>query len=68
MRKENPNRKRSLPPPKIPTTQPLSGSRMADSGQLDFAIERDYDPEAQVMGMELEGIDAASRRSRPPPV
>lgn len=53
------HRKRSLPPPKIQTTQPLSGSRMADSGRLDFAIERDYDPEAQVMGMELEGIDIA---------
>ena len=40
-------------------TQPLSGSRLASSGRLDFAIERDYDPEAQVMGMELEGIDIA---------
>ena len=40
-------------------TRPLSGSRIADSGRLDFAIERDYDGEAQVMGMELEGIDVA---------
>jgi predicted TIM-barrel fold metal-dependent hydrolase len=41
------------------TTQPLSGSRMADSGRLDFAIERGYNGEAQIMGMELEGIDIA---------
>ena len=53
------HRKRTLPPPSLQTTQPLSGSRMADSGQLDFAVERDYDPEAQVMGMALEGIDIA---------
>ena len=32
---------------------------MASSGVLNFAIERDYDAEAQVMGMELEGIDIA---------
>ncbi len=31
-------------------SQPLSGSRMADSGRLDFAIERKYDAIAQVMG------------------
>jgi predicted TIM-barrel fold metal-dependent hydrolase len=41
------------------SSQPLSGSRMADSGRLDFAVQRNYDPEAQVMGMELEGIDIA---------
>ena len=41
------------------STQPLSGSRLADTGRLDFAIERDYDPEAQVMGMEMEGVDIA---------
>jgi predicted TIM-barrel fold metal-dependent hydrolase len=40
-------------------TQPLSGSRIADTGRLDFAIDRDYDAEAQVMGMEIEGIDIA---------
>ena len=40
-------------------TQPLSGSRSAASGRLDFALERNYDPVAQVMGMELEGIDIA---------
>ena len=39
------------------SSQPLSGSRMADSGRLDFAQERNYDAVAQVMGMELEGID-----------
>ncbi|NKB59379.1 MAG: amidohydrolase family protein [Alphaproteobacteria bacterium] len=44
---------------KSDTTQPLSGSRMAESGRLDFAVERNYSPEAQVMGMELEGIDIA---------
>ena len=37
----------------------LSGSRIAETGRLDFAIERDYDGEAQVMGMEIEGIDIA---------
>ena len=41
------------------TSQPLSGSRIAESGRLDFAIERGYDGEAQIMGMELEGIDIA---------
>jgi len=41
------------------STQPLSGSRLADTGRLDFAVERDYDPEAQVMGMEMEGVDIA---------
>ena len=40
-------------------TQPLSGSRLAGTGRLDFAIGRDYDAEAQVMGMEMEGIDIA---------
>ena len=33
------------------STQPLSGSRLADTGRLDFAIQRGYDAEAQVMGM-----------------
>ena len=40
-------------------TQPLSDSRLAATGRLDFAIQRDYDEEAQVMGMEMEGIDIA---------
>ena len=38
---------------------PLSDSRLAGTGRLDFAIQRDYDGEAQVMGMEMEGIDIA---------
>ena len=37
----------------------ISGSRVADAGGLAFAIERDYDAVAQVMGMEIEGIDIA---------
>src|SRR6266540_748088 len=41
------------------STQPLSGSRLADTGRLDFAIERSYDAQAQVMGMEKEGVDIA---------
>ena len=41
------------------STQPLSGSRLADTGRLDFAVARNYDPEAQVMGMEMEGVDIA---------
>src|SRR5262249_15699283 len=41
------------------STQLLSGSRLFDSGRLDFAIERDYNSEAQVMGMAMEGVDIA---------
>jgi predicted TIM-barrel fold metal-dependent hydrolase len=41
------------------STQPLSGSRLAGSNRLDFAIQRNYDPEAQVMGMAMEGVDIA---------
>ena len=41
------------------STQLLSNSRIFDTGRLDFAIERDYDPEAQVMGMAMEGVDIA---------
>ena len=37
------------------STQLLSGSRLFDTGRLDFAVARDYDPVAQVMGMEMEG-------------
>ena len=37
----------------------LSGSRIADTGRLDFAIERNYDPEAQIMGLDKEGVDIA---------
>jgi hypothetical protein len=43
----------------VNSTQPLSGSRIAEEGHLDFAIERGYNAEAQIMGMELEGIDIA---------
>ena len=41
------------------STQPLSGSRLQGSGRLDFAIERKYNAEAQVMGMAIEGVDIA---------
>jgi predicted TIM-barrel fold metal-dependent hydrolase len=51
-------RKRSRPGP-THSTQPLSGSRLADTGRLDFAVERKYDGEAQVMGMAMEGVDIA---------
>src|SRR5262249_39360602 len=40
-------------------TQPLSTSRIFDTGRLDFAVKRDYDAEAQVMGMAMEGVDIA---------
>ena len=53
------HRKRTLPPARQDTSQPLSGSRIADSGRLDFAIRRNYDAEAQLMGMDLEGVDIA---------
>jgi uncharacterized protein len=41
------------------STQPLSGSRLADTGRLDFAIARNYDAVAQLQGMEMEGVDIA---------
>src|SRR4030095_11556573 len=41
------------------SSQPLSGSRLADTGRLDFAIERKYNAEAQVIGMTMEGVDIA---------
>ena len=37
--------------------QPLSGSRSAQ--YMDFAIERGYNAEAQIMGMQMEGVDIA---------
>ena len=40
-------------------TGQLSSSRLATTGRMDFAIQRDYDTEAQVMAMEMEGIDIA---------
>jgi predicted TIM-barrel fold metal-dependent hydrolase len=52
-------RKRNKPLTDRNTSQPLSGSRIAEEGRLDFAIERKYNAEAQVMGMEIEGIDLA---------
>jgi uncharacterized protein len=52
------HRKRSRPGG-TQSTQPLSGSRLADTGRLDFAIKRDYDAHAQVMAMEMEGVDIA---------
>jgi predicted TIM-barrel fold metal-dependent hydrolase len=51
-------RKRLRPGP-THSTQPLSGSRLADTGRLDFAVERGYNAEAQIMGMEMEGVDIA---------
>jgi predicted TIM-barrel fold metal-dependent hydrolase len=39
--------------------QPLSSSRVEAGGRLDFAISRDYNPEAQVMAMAMEGVDIA---------
>jgi uncharacterized protein len=41
------------------SSQPLSGSRLADTGRLDFAVQRKYSAEAQVMGMVMEGVDIA---------
>jgi predicted TIM-barrel fold metal-dependent hydrolase len=38
---------------------PLAGSRLQETSRLDFAIERDYDGEAQVVGMDMEGVDIA---------
>src|SRR5437762_9268424 len=47
------------------SSQPLSGSRIFDTGRLDFAVERDYNAEAQVMGMRWKGW--TSPCSTPPP-
>jgi predicted TIM-barrel fold metal-dependent hydrolase len=54
-------RKRSRPGPASGkfTSQPLSGSRLQTTDHLDFAIKRNYDAQAQVMGMAIEGIDVA---------
>jgi predicted TIM-barrel fold metal-dependent hydrolase len=40
-------------------TQLLSGSRLQSTNRLEFAVERDYNAEAQVMGMAMEGVDIA---------
>ena len=47
----------SSKPTKVVT--PLAGSRLQETDRLDFAIERDYNAEAQVMGMDMEGVDIA---------
>ena len=39
--------------------QSLSSSRIAASGRLDFAAQRNYNAEAQVMALEMEGVDIA---------
>ena len=44
---------------KTKKTQPIAGSRLQETDRLDFALERDYDAEAQVMGMAMEGVDIA---------
>jgi uncharacterized protein len=44
---------------KTKKTQPIAGSRLQETDRLDFALERDYNPEAQVMGMAMEGVDIA---------
>jgi uncharacterized protein len=55
-----PLRPRSQPADDGPASrQPLSNSRSAATGRLQFAIDRDYSAEAQVMGMEMEGVDIA---------
>ena len=51
--------RKRIRPASTQSTQPLSGSRLADTGRLDFAIERGYNAEAQVMGMAMEGVDIA---------
>lgn len=38
----------------------LSSSRLAKTGQMQFALDRNYNQEAQVMAMEMEGIDIAT--------
>jgi hypothetical protein len=41
------------------TRQTLSSSRLAATGRLEFAIERNFNAEAQVMALEMEGVDIA---------
>ncbi len=48
---------RSAGPTKV--VSPLSGSRLQETDRLDFAIGRNYNAEAQVMGMAIEGVDIA---------
>ena len=42
-----------------PSLGHLTSSRLIETGRMDFAIERKYDSEAQIMAMEMEGIDIA---------
>ena len=42
-----------------PQLDRLSSSRARDGGSLDFALERKHNAEAQVMAMEMEGVDIA---------
>jgi len=44
---------------KTKVISPLAGSRLQETDRLDFAIARDYNAEAQVMGMAMEGVDIA---------
>src|SRR6185436_4875561 len=44
---------------KTQVISPLAGSRLQETDRLDFAIERNYDAEAQCMGMAMEGVDIA---------
>jgi predicted TIM-barrel fold metal-dependent hydrolase len=50
-------KRRNAGPTRVIT--PLAGSRLQETDRLDFAIERDYNAEAQVMGMQMEGVDIA---------
>ena len=42
-----------------PSLGNLTSSRLVATGRMDFALDRKYNEEAQVMGMEMEGIDIA---------
>ena len=42
-----------------PSLGSLTSSRLVATGRMDFALDRKYNEEAQVMAMEMEGIDIA---------
>ena len=42
-----------------PSLGNLTSSRLIATGRMDFALDRKYNEEAQVMAMEMEGIDIA---------
>ena len=42
-----------------PSLGNLTSSRLVATGRMDFALDRKYNEEAQVMAMEMEGIDIA---------